>query len=278
MVTENPRHARVNGAARSAYELTMDEVAQWASHFGVAEDQIRHDFVISHLLAAVAKCGDKVVFYGGTALSRTFLPDLRLSEDIDLLSVGPRRSVAPLLDEVIRSSLESGFGPVTADPWLAKVRRDTEACVFHIGEVDVKVQLIDGSDYTSWPTQSSVIDLRYHSMNDVTMTTLTAGGFVCAKTSAWSEPTRNAPRDLYDLWALAQRGYIDTDAARLFKQRGPTGAYPHRWLIPSKPPTEDSWQAALRHQCLPQVSAEDAFLAVVAAWREAVEQVSGEEF
>jgi hypothetical protein len=219
-----------------------------------------------------------VVFYGGTALSRTFLPNLRLSEDIDLLSVGPRQPVALVLDEAIRAALEPGFGPITADPWLANVRRDTQACIFHIGDVDVKVQLIDGTDCTPWPTQPSTVALRYKGMDDLTMTTLTAVGFVCAKTTAWSESTRNAPRDLYDLWALKQHGHINADAAELFRQRGPTGAYPRRWLVPSKPPTEDAWQAALSHQCIPQISAQGAYRAVVAAWRQAVEQASGKDF
>jgi hypothetical protein len=37
---------------------------------------------------------DDVIFFGGTALSRTFLPTLRLSEDIDLLVHGRRSDVA----------------------------------------------------------------------------------------------------------------------------------------------------------------------------------------
>ncbi|MCL1841990.1 MAG: nucleotidyl transferase AbiEii/AbiGii toxin family protein [Propionibacteriaceae bacterium] len=148
----------------------------------MAEDQIRHDFVISHLLAAIARHADRVVFFGGTALSRTFLPDLRLSEDIDLLSVGARMPVAPLLDEAIRASLEPGFGPVTADPWLADARHDTDGCVFHVGGIDVKLQLIDGTDYTPWPTQTSTVMLRYAGLPDMAMTTLTPASFVCAKT------------------------------------------------------------------------------------------------
>ncbi|MCL2653508.1 MAG: nucleotidyl transferase AbiEii/AbiGii toxin family protein, partial [Propionibacteriaceae bacterium] len=197
-MAEDSRRARIAGAGRSPFDLDPDEAARWAARFGVAEDQIRHDFVISHLLAAISPLANNVVFYGGTALSRTFLNDLRLSEDIDLLSVGARRPVATLIDDAIRIQLTPGFGPVTADPWLADVRHDTDACVFHVGDIDVKVQLIDGTNYTPWPTQSSTVALRYQGMRDVTMTTLTAAGFVAAKTTAWSD--RNAPRDLYDLW------------------------------------------------------------------------------
>ena len=35
-----------------------------------------------------------------------------------------------------------------------------------------------------------------------------ADAFACAKTAAWCDASRQAPRDLYDLWALAGRGLI----------------------------------------------------------------------
>ena len=267
-MSERPHRSRVQGIpATSPFELTTAEAGEWAGRFGVAEAQVRHDHVLSHLLTALAPHADALVFYGGTALSRTFLPDLRLSEDIDLLTVGPRRDIAPVLDETIRTTLEPGFGPITADPWLADARRDTQASVFRIADTDVRIQLIDGRTYTPWPTQPSTVSLRYRGLPDVTMTTLTGAGFVCAKTVAWCDETRNAPRDLYDLWALDQHGLINTAAADLFKRLGPTGGYPRDWMLPAAPPTETEWQTALAHQCIPQVTAAAAHEAVTTAWQ-----------
>ncbi len=102
------------------------------------------------------------------------------------------------------------------------------------------------------------------------MTTLTAAGFVCAKTTAWCDETRSAPRDLYDLWALGQHGHIDAEAAHAFKHLGPTGGYPREWMLPAAPPTEAEWQAALGGQCIPQVTAAGAHGAVTTAWQRAV--------
>ena len=82
--------------------------------------------------------------------------------------------------------------------------------------------------------------------------------------------TRNAPRDLYDLWALAHAGHIDTDAAHLYRRHGPTGGYPERSLLPAAPPSEQEWQDALSHQCIPQVTATDAYETVVSTWARAV--------
>jgi predicted nucleotidyltransferase component of viral defense system len=80
--------------------LHPDEETEVAAQFGVTLPQVRRDHLISHLLAALsAHAADQVVFFGGTALSRTFAPDGRLSEDIDLIATGQRRDVAPLVQE-----------------------------------------------------------------------------------------------------------------------------------------------------------------------------------
>ncbi|ONI63410.1 hypothetical protein ALI44B_01375 [Leifsonia sp. ALI-44-B] len=45
------------------------------------------DHLISRILASLAQSvSDDVVFIGGTALARTHLPELRLSEDVDLIA------------------------------------------------------------------------------------------------------------------------------------------------------------------------------------------------
>jgi len=136
------RQARLAQAtATVGVELGQEERARWSQHFGVAAEQIDHDFIISHLLVAIRAQAHQFIFYGGTALSRTILPDLRLSEDIDLLSIGARRNLASLLDQAIRDYMEPRFGQVTADPWLADAAKDTQACLFHIGHTDVKMTL-----------------------------------------------------------------------------------------------------------------------------------------
>ena len=68
--------------------LQPDELANTAAAFGVADEQVRRDHLISHVLAGLADLELPVVFFGGTALGRTHLinPEggARLSEDIDL--------------------------------------------------------------------------------------------------------------------------------------------------------------------------------------------------
>jgi hypothetical protein len=65
--------------------LAESELYDIAERFGVDLDQVRRDHVISHALASIsARARETFLFTGGTMLSRTWLPDLHLSEDIDL--------------------------------------------------------------------------------------------------------------------------------------------------------------------------------------------------
>lgn len=256
----------------SQYVLSEADAAAQQAHFGVARGQIEHDFVISHVLDALAPHADQFVFYGGTALSRTILDGLRLSEDIDLLSVGPRKDVAAIIDSALRSALERGFGIIEADPWLSQTWNDTTACIYRIGGVQLRIQLIDGRNYAPWPRQQSEVSQRYAGLPNVALTTYTADSFVGGKTVAWCDTSRNAPRDLYDLWALAEAGYITAGAADVYRHHGPSNSFPNRSAFPNTPPTEQEWTDALGHQCIVQVGPTQAYDSVVAAWERAVKQ------
>ena len=54
----------------------FDEWAAVAERFGVDMEQVRRDHLISHLLGAIAEGvpTNDLAFFGGTALSRSYLP------------------------------------------------------------------------------------------------------------------------------------------------------------------------------------------------------------
>ena len=68
---------------------------------------------------------------------------------------------------------------------------------------------------------------------------------------------RHAPRDLYDLWALAERGLIDGDALEVFVAQGPTGKPPQAWVFDADL-DEAAWRHALSHQTPLRVTAAEA--------------------
>lgn len=74
--------------------------------------------------------------------------------------------------------------------------------VYSFESISIRIQLLDSTRYPSWPMVEQEIDLRYQGFQPLRLTTLTSEGFVCAKTLAWTDGTRNAPRDFmtYGLW------------------------------------------------------------------------------
>ncbi|HIW30534.1 MAG TPA: nucleotidyl transferase AbiEii/AbiGii toxin family protein [Candidatus Luteococcus avicola] len=265
----SPRVTR-QPATAGPHKLSDADARRQMEHYGVPRESIEHDFVISHFLAAIAPLRDQFVFYGGTALSRTILDGLRLSEDIDLLSIGPRPAAAQALDGAIRTRLARTFGRITAEPSLTTAKRDTDPCIYRIGNTALRIQLIDGRNYIPLPRCTTLVHQHYHGLPDIELTTLTPEGFVVAKTMAWSDTTRNAPRDLYYLWALATAGHITADAARTYRRIGPTCGYPKPWNLPTGAPSPDEWFASLNHQCQPQVTPQEAHDVTLAAWHHAV--------
>lgn len=98
-------------SGQDATGLSLNDLHREVQRFGVAEEQVRRDHVISHVLAAIsADCPDDVIFFGGTALSRTHLVKARLSEDIDLIATTARGEVLRRLVRAIEQALMRTHG------------------------------------------------------------------------------------------------------------------------------------------------------------------------
>ena len=69
-----------------------------------------------------------MIFFGGTALARTYLPTGRLSEDIDLIATGARRETAAPIEQTLNRALRRSHGRFSWAPALTAVR-DTDAAV-----------------------------------------------------------------------------------------------------------------------------------------------------
>ena len=179
-------------------------LAEWeqvASRFGVAMEQVRRDHLISHVLAAISSgvSSDDLVFFGGTALSRTHLADARLSEDIDLIAQGARGQVAGQIERAVRRGIARSHGRPTWQPTLTATTGSQPAVLSVADGTSVQVQLLGGDGY-SWPTEVVDIEQRYSDAPPARLRVLTADAFAAAKLGAWID--RGTPRDLYDLWAM----------------------------------------------------------------------------
>ena len=251
---QNDRKPRSRATRVTPGVLDEHDRAKVEAQFGVAAEQVVRDHVVSHALAAIAMVStDDLVFFGGTALARTHLPDLRLSEDIDLIAFGPRAEIGDRIEAALARGLRRAFGTPTFTPTISDTIH-SESSVMEVGGVRIRLQLLSAQGYPAWPTEVVDIEQRYSDAPPARLRVLTAAAFVAAKLAAWTE--RGAPRDLYDLWALGDAGKIDRDAVDLFGRLGPyTSASQVSF---ARLPTDAGWAAALGHQCVPQVGPEEA--------------------
>jgi predicted nucleotidyltransferase component of viral defense system len=214
-----------------------------AATFGVAEEQVRRDHLIGHILAALAEIGGSdLIFLGGTALSWTHLPDGRLSEDIDLLT-DDRSTAADALEQEIPRRLRREFPGTTWDPGLRGIRSTTPARLRTAEGLVVRIQLLD-AERQGWretPTEPRVLVRRYRDVAETAMRVPTLTGFAMMKTLAWVD--RHAARDLFDLAGLAALDALDVEAADLFRRSTGRSLVVHDF---DRPPT--GWNASLRHQ------------------------------
>ncbi|WP_319449153.1 MULTISPECIES: nucleotidyl transferase AbiEii/AbiGii toxin family protein [unclassified Mycobacterium] len=239
-----------------------------ARQFGVSNEQVERDHLISHVLAFLStSVGDQVQFIGGTALARTYLPSGRLSEDIDLIAIGDRKLVAAALDAGLPRALSRTHGRLTLEPTLGSVASTMAALLRTAGGLSVRIQLLSSRDRTVWPSERRVLVQRYVDAPAAELLVPTLPAFAASKTSTWAD--RRGARDLWDLWALSDLGAIDRKAADLYRRFGPTNRPPTPRLFASAP-TDAEWQAQLAGQTRIAISARHALEAVREAWRTAV--------
>ncbi|HWL37147.1 MAG TPA: nucleotidyl transferase AbiEii/AbiGii toxin family protein [Frankiaceae bacterium] len=230
--------------------LDPRELREVAERFGVAEDQVRRDHLVSHVLAAVSRLAPAAVFFGGTALARTHLPAGRLSEDVDLYAAR-RRDVARALTTGIPSALRREFPRLAWDPAPEDVADNGTALLLAERVPPVRLQVLDGTGYALWPTERRSVDTRYADVPAATLTVPTRASFVGMKLWAWGD--RRAARDLYDLWSLATIGAVDADAVAAYEAA--VGYRPPLSVFDRVPDAEE-WRTALAHQTavLPDVA------------------------
>jgi predicted nucleotidyltransferase component of viral defense system len=251
--------------------LSRDDLEREMSRYGVAEAQVQRDHAISHVLAALTReAADLVTFFGGTALSRTYLTEARLSEDIDLIARAPRGDVIDAVRRATNQGLLRSHGRVTWAPDFSD--NDVEPAIATTSDgVSIRVQVLRGEGYPAWPVEFTDLEQRYADAGPARLSVPTVEAFAGWKTTAWFD--RHAPRDLYDLLALATDGRITPAAAQLFATYGPTGGYPQSFMF-NRPPTEQEWVAQLAAQTRLTTTANEALITVRGAWKYAVAELT----
>lgn len=236
--------------------------------FGVAREQVRKDHLISHVLAALSgDLAEQLLFFGGTALSRTFAPHGRLSEDIDLIALADRQPTAQAVEAGVLRALRREYPGVEWRPRLTNVSDAAPALLVAPDGVVVRVQLLSRIGYPPWPTEPHDLVQRYSDAPAARLIVPTVQAFAAWKTVAWAD--RKASRDLFDLWLLAGMDAINDQAVELFRRFGPTSRPPSQVLF-SQAPDQQTWRRELAAQTRLTITAADALDMVRGAWASAI--------
>ena len=193
--------------------LDLNELDQVQRLFDSSELQVRRDHAISHVLAAIQDIRAEFVFFGGTALSRTYLTNGRLSEDIDLYS-NSREVLSRELDH-LPEMIEQEFPGANWESLPSQISDPRSALLNCDSSIKIKVQVLDALS-RGWqriPVGIAPIHQRYSDVPVTKLFTPTFDGFVAMKALAWFD--RRAARDLFDLEALSRIGEVTKEAREL---------------------------------------------------------------
>ena len=184
--------------------------------FNANEAQVSRDHAISHVLAALQGINTELVFFGGTALSRTFLTMGRLSEDIDLYSPD-RRALCRELDEFPKLIKEE-FPHANWNVMPSQTVDSQSSLLVCDSSIQITVQAVDSRtrEWSKVPKALTQIYQRFSDVSETKLFTPTFDGFVAMKALAWID--RHSARDLFDLEGLSHIGEVTQGAREVIDQ------------------------------------------------------------
>jgi len=250
--------------------LEVSELAEVAAAFGVSDEQVRKDHLISHVLHALAQLDLPLVFFGGTALHRCHVPHPdqggRLSEDIDLYT--PHRTqVAQAITEQLPRLVRRQFPRSAWDPPLTRVKAVEAASLVTPEGLRVRLQLLNTTEHAelaTWPTEVHSVQMRYRDTTPTRLRVPTLTAFAGMKTAAWMD--RRTARDLYDLAVLTRMHALTAEAAHLVHQITGWTVSPYSFDAPPR----GEWTEQLAHQTRHLPSAHECLATVRGAYAQAL--------
>ena len=264
--------------------LLKKEIEEISALKGVAKSTIDKDWVLGHFIDAifsVPECRNDLIFKGGTCLKKCRYPDYRFSEDLDFTSVNPDfvldkktlhkivevvtdRTEIPLhikeLKELRFNDKRTGFAaiikfwgadhPKNQPPppparWTTSIKIEIilfEEVYFNVENREVTH---DYSDSLSKEANS----IPCYSINEV----------LAEKLRALIQRSYTAPRDIYDIWYLANNeeelNWSEIVKAFYYKMKikGLTFTGVDQMLNPeNNKQLSAAWQNSLAHQIKPE--------------------------
>lgn len=244
--------------------IPQSEIQRMAARERKQDTVIEKDYIITWVLIALAQSSlkQRLVFKGGTALKKCYLPDYRFSEDLDFTLIGQANEADlnnGFKDVMQRLAKSRGFQFEIQD---GKIERRSDSLTFYIEyvgplqaalggrHIKVDITLVEQLEFEVLEkvvlslysdTLENAETLQAYSMEEVLTEKL------CALIS------RTEPRDLYDIDQLFKLGNVDHEAVAmafpakaLFKNVDTRRLA--RVLVEKKRPVASMWENRLTHQ------------------------------
>jgi predicted nucleotidyltransferase component of viral defense system len=189
----------------------------------VREDVLERDYCLAWFLNALAQSDLRPVFAfkGGTALKRSYFPDYRFSEDLDftLREALSFDEIRARLEHIYAMVLEQSGIAFTFDRQDPRARANTYTFYLRYagplpGNNDVKVD-VTLNEVLSFPLEDRPVLRGYPEFADLpenrSILVYSLNEIAAEKTVALTDPARNEPRDLYDLWYLTDSEEVHLD-------------------------------------------------------------------
>jgi predicted nucleotidyltransferase component of viral defense system len=191
----------------------------------IPESVLERDYCLSWFLIGLAQSPLKeiLLFKGGTAIKKCYVPDYRFSEDIDftLAKDVPFEIIQKGLDEIFRHVEERAgirFRFSRLDRYSHKNSHTFflayEGPLPAMAPKEVKVD-ITIRERTVFPMQEKPVLKGYKQYEDLPknakVRVYPLQEIAAEKVVALSDRARNEPRDLYDLWYLSSNPYVEME-------------------------------------------------------------------
>jgi len=187
--------------------MDLKELAKRAAKAGVPMAMIEKDYALTIVLETIAGSGLRrsLVFKGGTAVKKTHFPEARFSEDLDFTAVGAMPKEVEAETRRIFEGKRIGGIEITAVEH-ERTTAGLRMAVKFLGLLNYPQRVRLDFSFRERPCAS----IREEGINDdygtakVTINTLGLEEILAEKLRAIS--SREAPRDLYDIWFLFGKG------------------------------------------------------------------------
>lgn len=220
------------------------EIERRAERLGLLPVQVAKDYLLNHLLAAIADASTALVFRGGTALARAYWPDFRLSEDLDFISTASGSDIAAAIGSGVTTAAARTGTDLT--PNIPPIREGWNQCEVRWDGRSIQVDVNRGEG-PRLPVEIRTLDLPYSDLaRDARTLEVVALEEILAN-KWYMLDDRREPRDLFDLWyGVCVRGVPLDPVADAFRVK--YSGKPGLWRVEGARKLEAAWEERLANQ------------------------------